>query len=107
MNILIKKGLFFRHSVDIISTCYIYKNRRKCSRNFILFNFLFFVDLHLQIIESISSKASVENSSAQWAIFFNFFFIKLRKKHTVLYPSRCCIIFCSNLGVEKKRKKKY
>ncbi len=26
-------------------------------------------DLHLQIIESISPKASVENSSAQWAIF--------------------------------------
>ncbi len=29
----------------------------------------FFDDLHLQIIESISPKASVENSSAQWAIF--------------------------------------
>ncbi len=35
--------------------------------NFILF--LFFDDLHLQIIESISPKASVKNSSAQWAIF--------------------------------------
>ncbi len=29
------------------------------------FNFIFFDDLHLQIIESISPKASVENSSAQ------------------------------------------
>ncbi len=28
-----------------------------------------FGDLHLQITESISPKASVENSSAQWAIF--------------------------------------
>ncbi len=33
--------------------------------------FFFFYDLHLQIIASISPKASVENSSAQWAIFFN------------------------------------
>ncbi len=31
--------------------------------------FLFFDDLHLQIIESISPKASVQNSSAQWTIF--------------------------------------
>ncbi len=30
---------------------------------------IFFDDLHLQIIASISPKASVENSSAQWAIF--------------------------------------
>ncbi len=29
----------------------------------------FFDDLHFQIIASISPKASVENSSAQWAIF--------------------------------------
>ncbi len=29
----------------------------------------FFDDLHLQIIESISPKASVDDSSAQWAIF--------------------------------------
>ncbi len=28
-------------------------------------------DLHLQIFATISPKASVENSSAQWAIFFN------------------------------------
>ncbi len=35
------------------------------------FYFLFFLDdLHLQIIESISPKASVENSSAQRAICF-------------------------------------
>ncbi len=33
-------------------------------------NFIFiFDDLHLQIIASISPKTSVENSSAQWAIF--------------------------------------
>ncbi len=31
----------------------------------------FFVDVHLQIIESISPKASVQNSSAQWAISLN------------------------------------
>ncbi len=31
-------------------------------------NFIF-DDLHLQIIASISPKASVENSSAQWGIF--------------------------------------
>ncbi len=31
---------------------------------------VFFDDLQLQIIESISPKAYVENSSAQWAIFF-------------------------------------
>ncbi len=31
--------------------------------------FYFFDDLHLQIIASISPKASVENLSAQWAIF--------------------------------------
>ncbi len=36
--------------------------------NFILF--CYFDDLHLQIIESISPKASVENSSAHWAIFY-------------------------------------
>ncbi len=32
--------------------------------------FFFFDNLQLQIIESISPKASVENSSAQWAIFY-------------------------------------
>ncbi len=32
--------------------------------------FLFFDGLHLQIIENISPKVSVENSSAQWAMFF-------------------------------------
>ncbi len=35
-----------------------------------LFIYFYFDDLHLQIIESISPKASVENSSAQWAICF-------------------------------------
>ncbi len=33
------------------------------------FDFFFFYDFHLQIIASISLKASVENSSDQWAIF--------------------------------------
>ncbi len=31
--------------------------------------FFYFDDLHLQIFESISSKVSVENLSAEWAIF--------------------------------------
>ncbi len=36
------------------------------------FNFLiiFYFDLHLQIIESISPKASIDKWSAQWAIFY-------------------------------------
>ncbi len=33
--------------------------------------YVFFCDLHLQVIESISPKASVENSSTQWAIWLN------------------------------------
>ncbi len=33
-----------------------------------LFKKIFFDDLHLQIIERISPKASVYNSAAQWAI---------------------------------------
>ncbi len=33
VNILIKTGLYFRHSVDIISTCYVYENRRKWFRS--------------------------------------------------------------------------
>ncbi len=37
-------------------------------RGLFLINF-FFNDLQLQIIESISPKSSLENSSAQWAIF--------------------------------------
>ncbi len=37
----------------------------------IFFIFFYFFDhLHLQIIASISPKTSVENSSAQWAIFY-------------------------------------
>ncbi len=38
--------------------------------NLFRISFYFFDDLHLQIIASISPKASVENSSAQWAILF-------------------------------------
>ncbi len=37
--------------------------------DFNFFNFFYFDDLHLQIIESISPKVAVENSSAQWVIF--------------------------------------
>ncbi len=33
------------------------------------FDLFFGEDLHLQIIANISPKASVENSSSQWAIF--------------------------------------
>ncbi len=61
----------FSHSIDIISTCYIYENRRKwfCSWTCENAASKFEIDdLHLQIIENISPKASVENSSAQWAI---------------------------------------
>ncbi len=44
----------------------------KISQAYSKFGFIlhfYFDDLHLQIIESISPKASVENSSVQWAIF--------------------------------------
>ncbi len=73
-------GLYFHHSVDIISTCYVYENSRKWFRSRTCKNiagkfeilFFYFDDLHLQIIESISPKASkLENLSAQWAIFLN------------------------------------
>ncbi len=36
---------------------------------FDFFNLFNFDDLDLQLIESISPKAPVENSSTQWAIF--------------------------------------
>ncbi len=41
----------------------------QASLEFDMILFLFFDDLYLQIIESIDPKASVENLSAQWAIF--------------------------------------
>ncbi len=41
----------------------------QASSKFYFILFYFFDDLHLQIIKSISPKASVENSSAHWAIF--------------------------------------
>ncbi len=75
--------------LHIISTCYIYENRkwfhsRTCENvagkfeiRFYYYNF--FNDLNFQIIESISPKASVENSSAQWAIFYLFFIIGSHK----------------------------
>ncbi len=37
---------------------------------FFIYSEFFGDDLHIQIIASISPKASVENSSAHWAIFF-------------------------------------
>ncbi len=45
-------------------------NLRKCCRQIQFFIFFYFDDLHLQIIERISPKTSVENSFAQWVIFF-------------------------------------
>ncbi len=42
----------------------------QASLKFDFIYFLFVDDLHLQIIESISPKASVETSSAHWAIFY-------------------------------------
>ncbi len=39
-------------------------------RHVLFYSESFFDNLHLQIIASISPKASVQNSSAQWAIFF-------------------------------------
>ncbi len=70
-------AIYTGHSVDIISTCYVYENMRKwfhsqtCENDagkfeilFYLFIYFYFLDdLHLQIIESISPKESVENSS--------------------------------------------
>ncbi len=63
-------GILDLVSVDIISTCYVYENRRKLFCTLILendagkfrirFDF-FFDDLQVQIIESIFPKASVEN----------------------------------------------
>ncbi len=35
------------------------------------YDLFIFDELHLQIIASISPKASVENSLAQWAIFYH------------------------------------
>ncbi len=72
VNIFIKTGLYFRHSEDIISTCYVYENRRKWFRSptfenvacqfeirFFFFLIILFVvdDLHLQIIEIISPQS--------------------------------------------------
>ncbi len=42
----------------------------QASSKFDFILFFYFDDLHLQIIETIFPKVSVENSSAQWAIFF-------------------------------------
>ncbi len=53
----------------ITSTFYVYEDRRKLFHT-PNFDNTSADDLHLQIIESISPKASVENSSANWAMFF-------------------------------------
>ncbi len=55
-----------------------------CSKfHFILF--FYFDNLHLQIIESFSPKESVENSSAQWDIFFHKHLIKNKYIHKICY----------------------
>ncbi len=80
-NILIQTGLYFCHSVDIISPSYVMKIGEnysahelakilQASSKFYFILFFYLDDLHLQIIESISPKASVENSSIQWVIFY-------------------------------------
>ncbi len=81
MNILIKTGFYFGQSVYIIFTWSVFEKKRKgllsriCENIVDTFKILFclilifYFDLHLQIIEIISPKASVENSSALWAIF--------------------------------------
>ncbi len=67
VNILIKMGLCFRRSVLI---SFLHPTFMKIGKFEILFYVIFyFDDLHLQIIEGISPKASAENSSAQWDIF--------------------------------------
>ncbi len=60
---------------EIIKLIYNRKTSRLESAFFFIQNLIFyFDDLHLQIIASISPKASLENSSAQWAIFlFNWY----------------------------------
>ncbi len=62
----------------------------------ILFS-IFFDDLHLQIIASISPKASVENSSAQWAIFLLSFFVvddlHLQIIQSIFTGSDICLAF--------------
>ncbi len=52
-NILIKTGLYFRQSVDIISTCYVYENRRKW--------------FHIRTCENIAGKFGIR-------FFFKFLF---------------------------------
>ncbi len=42
----------------------------QASSKFDFILFFYFDDLHLQSIKRISANASVENSSAQWDIFF-------------------------------------
>ncbi len=41
-----------------------------CMYSSLISRFVFFDDLHSQIIKRNSPKTSVKNSSAQWAIFF-------------------------------------
>ncbi len=52
----------------------------------------YFDDLHLQIIESISPKASVENSSAHWAIFYYLLPLimiwKLHRKYSIIQSKK-------------------
>ncbi len=56
---------------------------------FIIYSDFFGDDLHLQIIAIISPKASVENSSAQWAIFF----IIIKKQSFICHGSQFSSLF--------------
>ncbi len=84
------------HSIDIISTCYVYENRRKWFHSWTCENAAgkFEIDdPHLQIIESISLKSSVENSSAQWAIFHGGDLVSLITfEGTILYQAVSCLV---------------
>ncbi len=58
MNILIKTGLYFHHSFDIISACYLYDNRIKWFRS--------------QTCENVAGTFEIRNS-----IFYLFFILMI------------------------------
>ncbi len=79
VNILIKTGLYFRHSVDILSTCYVYENRRKWIRS--------------QTCENIAGKFEI-----RFYFIFLFWWSTLTNywKH---FPQSICIEFISPVGL--------
>ncbi len=60
-------------------------NILQASSKFDFILFFYFDDPHLEIIESISPKSSVENSSAQWAILIK------HCKTVIVIPLNCTI----------------